>query len=187
MVSLRRPPKMMALIGTPCGSFASGASTGLFVIGVVNRLLGWAAFSFEPGVHLSPFQSRHSLGGGPSLPSHHTSRSWVSATLVKSVSCEIISIALELDRELVPGTTPKYPASGLMAQSRPSGPGFIQAMSSPIVRIFQPLKWAGGIIMAKLVLPHALGNAAATYVFSPVGDSIPRMSMCSANQFSCRP
>ncbi len=49
-----------------------------------------------------------------------------------------------------------------MAYKRPSGPTFIQAMSSPTVQIFQPLKRLGGIIMAKLVLPQAEGNAAAT-------------------------
>ena len=38
----------------------------------------------------------------------------------------------------------------------------IQAMSSPMVVIFQPAKCAGGISIAKFVLPHALGNAAAT-------------------------
>jgi hypothetical protein len=31
----------------------------------------------------------------------------------------------------VPGATPKKPASGLIAQRRPSGPIFIHAMSSP--------------------------------------------------------
>jgi hypothetical protein len=67
-----------------------------------------------------------------------------------------------LDFMLVPGATPKYPASGLMAQSRPSGPTRIHAMSSPTVHTFQPSKRFGGTIMAKLVLPHALGKAAAT-------------------------
>ena len=49
------------------------------------------------------------------------------------------------------------------------GAWLIHAMSSPIVVTLQPSKPAGGISIAKLVLPHALGNAAATYVFSPVG------------------
>ena len=62
----------------------------------------------------------------------------------------------------VPGATPKKPASGLMAYKRPSSPGLIQAMSSPTVSTFQPSKPAGGINMAKLVLPQADGNAAAT-------------------------
>jgi hypothetical protein len=35
-------------------------------------------------------------------------------------------------------------------------------MSSPTVVTFQPSKAAGGMSMAKLVLPQALGNAAAT-------------------------
>ena len=39
-------------------------------------------------------------------------------------------------------------------------------MSSPTVQTFQPSNPAGGISIAKFVLPHAEGNAAATYVFS---------------------
>jgi hypothetical protein len=49
-----------------------------------------------------------------------------------------------------------------MAYRRPSAPGLIQAMSSPMVVTFQPSKPAGGISIAKLVLPQALGKAAAT-------------------------
>src|SRR6266852_2076472 len=98
---------MIALIGTPVGSSAFGSSTGLFFIGAANRLLGCAAFSLDSGVHLLPFQSRHSLGAGPSLPSHHTSPSGSSATFVYIVSREIVLIAFGLDLELVPGTTPK--------------------------------------------------------------------------------
>src|SRR5207253_11062252 len=56
------------------------------------------------------------------------------------------------------------------------------------VQIFQPcdLNSSGGTIIAKLVLPHALGKAAATYVFWLLGSSIPTMSMCSAIQPSSR-
>ena len=61
----------------------------------------------------------------------------------------------------VPGATPKKPASGLIAHRRPSGPGRSHAMSSPTVQTFQPFCDAGGISMARLVLPQALGNAAA--------------------------
>jgi hypothetical protein len=75
----------------------------------------------------------------------------------------------------------------LIAQSLPSVPTRIHAMSSPTVQIFQPRKRSGGIIMAKLVLPQALGKAAATYVISPSGLSTPKMSMCSASQPSRRP
>ena len=98
------------------------------------------------------------------MPSHQTSPSSVSATLVKIVLERIVFIALGLVAIEVPGATPKYPASGLMAYSLPSSPGLIQAMSSPIVVTFQPSApiASGGSIMAKLVLPQALGNAAAT-------------------------
>ena len=60
----------------------------------------------------------------------------------------------------VPGTTPKKPASGLTAHSRPSSPGRSQAMSSPTVSAFQPGIDGGGTSIARLVLPHADGNAA---------------------------
>jgi hypothetical protein len=58
----------------------------------------------------------------------------VTATLVKIVSWLIVSIALGLVSGPVPGTTPKKPASGFTAHSRPSAPGRSQAMSSPTVR-----------------------------------------------------
>src|SRR5262245_14683515 len=102
------------------------------------------------------------FGGVSVRPSHHTSPSSVRATFVKIVFCRIISIALALERYDVPGATPKEPVSGLIAWSRPSPPGLIQAMSSPTVVIFQPWNRLGGIIMEKLVFPQALGNAAAT-------------------------
>jgi hypothetical protein len=70
---------------------------------------------------------------------------------------DIIVMALGLVWTLVPGATPKKPASGLIAQNRPSAPSLIQAMSSPIVSTFQ----AGslGTSMDKLVLPHPDGKA----------------------------
>ncbi len=57
-------------------------------------------------------------------------------------------------------------------------------MSSPRVSTFQP-----GIVgssMARLVLPQALGNAAAMYFTVPSGDVSLRISMCSASQPSSR-
>src|SRR5438105_10340495 len=65
MVSLRRPPKIIALMGTPLPSSTCGSSTGLFRIGVAKRLLGWAAFSFESGVQSLPRQSIACFGGAP--------------------------------------------------------------------------------------------------------------------------
>ncbi len=96
------------------------------------------------------------------------------------------AIALGFVRADVPGATPKKPASGLIARKCPVASGRIHAISSPTVHTFQPSKPSGGIIIAKFVFPHALGNAAATYVFSPCGFSTPRMSMCSAIQPSSR-
>ena len=84
-----------------------------------------------------------------------------SATLVKTVlPASIVFIAFGFDDQLVPGATPKKPNSGLTAYSRPSFPNRIQAMSSPTVSARQP-----GIVgrsIARLVLPQADGNAAAT-------------------------
>jgi hypothetical protein len=71
-----------------------------------------------------------------------------------------------------------------MAYSLPSSPNFIQAMSSPIVSTFQPSMV--GTISARLVLPHALGNAPVTNFTTPSGEVSLRMSMCSAIQPSSR-
>jgi hypothetical protein len=49
------------------------------------------------------------------MPSHQTSPSSVSATLVKITPVVSIAIALGFDSCDVPGATPKYPASGLIA------------------------------------------------------------------------
>ena len=58
----------------------------------------------------------------------------MTATFVKIVSRAIVAIAFGFVCGPVPGATPKKPASGLTAQSRPSGPGRSHAMSSPTVR-----------------------------------------------------
>ncbi len=49
------------------------------------------------------------------MPSHHTSPSAVSAVFVKMVFAAIEYMAFGLVSMLVPGATPKNPASGLMA------------------------------------------------------------------------
>ncbi|CAB4345526.1 unannotated protein [freshwater metagenome] len=87
------------------------------------------------------------------------SPSSVSATFVNREFAYSERIALALVFMPVPGATPKKPASGLMAYKRPSSPGRIQQISSPMVSTFQP-----GIVgsnMAKFVLPQPDGNAAA--------------------------
>ena len=63
---------------------------GHWAIGVQKRLLGCAAFSLGrpptgpvPERHSRPFQSVTTSGISGVMPSHHTSPSGVSATLVK--------------------------------------------------------------------------------------------------------
>src|SRR5271169_159871 len=163
----RRPPNSMASIGTPLGSSHSGAITGHCRAGPVKRALGCAALRPLAGVQGRRNQSHSSAGLVSVMPSHHTSPSGVSAQLVKIEFLVTVSMALAFDFMLVPGATPKKPASGLMAYSRPSGPNFIQAMSSPTVSTFQPGN--EGFIIARLVLPQADGNAAAMYFLTPRG------------------
>src|SRR3546814_1070503 len=58
-----------------------------------------------------------------SRPSHHGWLSAVTPTLVKIVLLWTVFRALGFDFSLVPGATPKKPASGLIAYRRPSAPG----------------------------------------------------------------
>src|SRR4051794_21448636 len=155
----RRPPKRIAEIGTPAGSSHSGAIDGHCSAGAVKRAFGCAAGTPELGVQSLPFQSTR-CSGGADRPSHQTSPSSVLATLVKIELPHSVFSALGFVASPVPGATPKKPASGLIAYSRPSSPNFIHAMSSPIVSTFHPGRV--GIIIAMFVLPHADGNAAAT-------------------------
>src|ERR1043165_1642528 len=137
MVVARRPPKMMALIGTPVGSSQAGSIVGHCFAGAVKRALGCAAlvpvcFPIS-GVHLFPCQSRHSAGGSSVMPSHQTPPSGVNATFVKIEFFASVFIAFGLVLSDVPGATPKNPASGLIACKRPLASGLIHAMSSPTV------------------------------------------------------
>src|SRR6478609_2430937 len=110
MVVARRPPKMMALIGTPSGSLKPGSMIGHCEIGAVKRAFGCAAGApvsrAISGVHRCPRQSRHSAGGVAVMPSHHTPPSGVSATLVKIVLRAMVAIAFGLVFCDVPGATP---------------------------------------------------------------------------------
>ena len=63
-------------------------------------------------------------------------------------------------------------------------PNFIQQMSSPTHSTFQP--GIVGVSIARLVLPHALGNAAAMKRDAPAGMVSFMISMCSAIQPSSR-
>src|SRR5829696_8328171 len=161
----RRPPNRNASIGTPAGSSHSSAIDGHWSAGVVKRAFGCAAVSAESGVQSLPCQSMACEGGSSVMPSHQTSPSSVFAQLVKIVFARTVAIAFGFVFSPVPGATPKKPASGLIAHSRPSSPNFIHAMSSPTVSTVQPS--SVGISIARLVLPHADGKAPVTYFDSP--------------------
>ena len=160
----RRPPKIIAEIGTPAGLSHSGSNDGQRFAETVKREFACAATRPQPGVHALPCQSVKCAGASFVMPSHQTSPSGVSATLVKIVSAFMVSMQFGLVSYEVPGATPKKPASGLIAYILPSSPGLIQAISSPTVVTSQPclVKDSGGISIAKFVFPQADGNAAVT-------------------------
>src|SRR2546426_5640263 len=173
----RREPKTNPEIGTPCGSSQLGAIDGHCDASTVNRELGCAAGPLV-GCQGRPCQSTRPAGGSGVRPSHHGSADGVSATLVKIVFERTIATAFGLVFGLVFGATPKKPRSGLIARSWPRPSTCIQAMSSPSVHTRQPGSLES--TMARLVLPEALGIAAAKYVICPSGSSTPMINMCSA-------
>jgi len=111
----RRPPKIIALIGTPFGFSHSGSIDGTRVAATVKRAFGCAALRPQSGVQGWPCQSVSCAGGVSVMPSHQTSPSGVSPTLVKIVSERIAAMQFGLVFTEVPGATPKRPASGLIA------------------------------------------------------------------------
>ncbi len=78
----RRPPNMIASMGTPAGSSQSGAIAGSWPAGAVKRAFAWAAGRPASGVQSWPFQSTRCAGGVSVRPSHQTSPSSVRATFV---------------------------------------------------------------------------------------------------------
>ena len=181
----RRPPNRMPSSGTPSGASQSGAICGHCAALTVKREFGCAAGRPDAGVQGLPSQSVSSAGTSSVSPSHQTSPSGRSATFVKIVLPQRVSTAVTLVDSPVPGATPKKPASGLIAHRRPSSPGRSHAMSSPRVSTRQP-----GIVgrsIARLVLPHAEGKAAARWYFCPSGEMTRMSSMCSASHPSSRP
>ena len=111
----RRPPKRNASIATPFGSSQSSAIDGHWAAGVVKRAFGCAAVWPLSGVQSSACQSMAWLGGFSVMPSHQMSPSSVSAQFVKIELERMVAIAFGFVFSLVPGATPKKPASGLMA------------------------------------------------------------------------
>ena len=114
-MSDRRPPNTNAPIGTPSGLSQWGSSDGHWIAATVKRAFGCAALRPQSGVQSLPCQSMRCAGGVLVMPSHQTSPSSVSATFVKMTFSRSIRIAFGFDSCDVPGATPKYPASGLIA------------------------------------------------------------------------
>src|SRR5262249_55726565 len=94
MTVARRPPKMIALIGTPSGFSQSGEMQGHCRAGAVKRLLGWAAGEGDAGGQGWPRQSARVAGGAAPKPPHHTVPSGRRATLVKIVFARQANMAL---------------------------------------------------------------------------------------------
>ncbi len=74
----------------------------------------------------------------------------------------MVRIAFGFDARFVPGRDAEVAVLGVDRPEAPVRADAHPAMSSPTVQTFQPSKRLGGIIIAKFVLPQALGNAAAT-------------------------
>src|SRR3569832_1973601 len=100
---------MKAEIGTPAGSSQAGSMTGFCVADTVKREFGCAAL--RPvclpisGVQSCRCQSIRCAGGSLGMPSHQTSPSSVSATLVKMVLAFRQAMQFGLVSWLVPGAT----------------------------------------------------------------------------------
>src|SRR5512133_4232131 len=109
-VEARRPPNRNAEIGTPSAFDQSLSIHGHCEAGAVKREFGCAAlvpFSLAmAGVQSLPCQSIACSGAGP-MPSHQTSPSSVSATLVKITFLSRLAMQFGLVWMLVPGATPK--------------------------------------------------------------------------------
>src|SRR5574344_304057 len=113
IVEGRRPPKRIALIGTPAGSSQFDAMHGHWSAGAVKRAFGCAKqsdlsfgfLSFSGASRVLPCQSTRVFVffGAYPMPSHQTSPSSVRAQLVKMVFFSAAFIALKLDSSDVPG------------------------------------------------------------------------------------
>src|SRR5271154_6639457 len=124
---------MIAEMGMPSGSSQCEEIEGDCFAETVYRELGCAAGPI-PAFQGSPRQLISSSCGTPLMPSHQGSRdAAVIATFVKIASCCSAVLTFGFVFALVPGATPKKPASGLMARSEPSDAICIQAISSPTV------------------------------------------------------
>ena len=145
MVVARRPPKMIALIGTPSGSSQAGSMVGHCDAGAVKRAFGCAAFApvslrdLRRPLLALPVEALGRRLVGHAFPPHaafgrqrHIGEDACSSRASPSRS--------DWSSPMCRARRQRNPASGLIARSRPFASGLIQAMSSPTVQTFQPSK-----------------------------------------------
>jgi hypothetical protein len=138
MVVARRPPKTMPSIGTPSGFCHSGSIDGHCDgrCGEAGVGVGADAAAIGCPVLAGPVD-----GVGRRLAVHAFPPD-IAVIGEPDVGEDAVGSDGFHGRGLVlyavPGATPKYPVSGLMACSLPSSCGQSQAMSSPMIVVFQP-------------------------------------------------
>ena len=185
---------MKASIGTPSTLSQFSSIDGHCAAATVKREFGCAAGRGLPltgfAFAISGVQSRccQSIrcAGGSDRPSHQTSPSSVSATLVKITFSDSEARQFGLVFSLVPGATPKKPASGLIAYSRPSECGLIQAMSSPIVRHAPALEALGRDQHREVGLAAGRREGRRDVVLPALRRSDRRGSACARRASRCR-
>ena len=166
MVVGRRPPKMMAEMGTPSGSSQSGSMDGHWrcgrgeaAVGMRGGLAGGFADLGGPAF-AAPVEAFGGRLGGHALPP--------DAAVGGEGDVGEDGVARESGHGVGvgggggAGGDAEEAGLGVDGAELALASGLIQAMSSPTVQTFQPSKPAGGMSMAKLVLPQAEGKAAAT-------------------------
>src|SRR6185436_8509027 len=126
----------------------------------MKRALGCAADLWLPGLQGSACQSNTPSPAGSPQFSHQADPSRRRATLVKSPSRALETPLAEATGRLDSPTIRSLPAAGLSAQSRPSFPTRSRHSPSATSSTAQP--GTLGVSVAKRVLPHPLGKAAAT-------------------------
>jgi hypothetical protein len=131
-VSERRPPNMIASMGTPAGSSHLGSMIGHWRAGAVKRELGCAALKFAPGAHCRPVQDLQPAGSGPmpaarssapSAPLEHTHTNAHTHTHTRNDGTRTLHMCTKPSRSLHP------PPHSRAASPPPHAPSHHTSMS----------------------------------------------------------
>lgn len=186
---------MIAERGTPVLELNSGEMQGQFSAGAVKRELGCAEqvdlsfLSNFAGFQGLPVQSMQCSGSfGKSFPPNGhivgvKRNVGEDCAALCGLQCVVVGVLVSAGgnaKEAVFGVD--SPKSAVLAYANPRN--VVADRFDFIARLFIVL---GGISIARLVLPHAEGNAAATYFLVLSGKVTPRISICSAIQPSFLP